>query len=358
MHRQLTMVRRMIRCPCPILSSIRTRTRVRTFFSISLASLFNPGGLTVSTADAYSLQHNNNNNDVRACVTADAAEDQWTQIAKRIADELKLPFLSLDVEIDDSFEFSHILDVVTYGDTYALGIRSMPDMSSTTTSAKRRHPQRLRRTAGSPSPHIVDFLPSQDSRIAKRVKAGGDMLIKAVAPNKVPGGARVLDLTAGFGQDSLLILENGASAVHMVERDPVVACLLQDALRRRHMAKNDSIDRLSLSVGNGVDIVKSLSDAVDVCYLDPMFPPRTKSAAVKKNMQILHSLLESQQQQQQQQLDDQAELLESALLVARSRVVVKRPIHSPPLGSGVAPKPSFDVCGSVNRFDVYLTKSG
>ena len=31
----------------------------------------------------------------------------------------------------------------------------------------------------------------------------------------------------------------------------------------------------------------------DVCYLDPMFPPRTRSEAVKKDMQILHSLLGS-----------------------------------------------------------------
>jgi 16S rRNA (guanine1516-N2)-methyltransferase len=324
------------------------RKRVRSFFSISLASLINPG----VTTHAFGLQRNH-----RACVTADV-DDQWTEVAKRIADELKLPYMSLDDEIDEALECSHILDVVTYGDTYALGIRPMPStntLTTTTSATKRRQkqPRILRRTAGSPLPFIVDFLPSQDSRIANRVKSKSDMLIKAVAPNKVPGGARVLDLTAGFGQDSLLMLENGASAVHMVERDPVVASLLQDALRRRSIAIDPSIDRLSLSVGNGLDIMKSIPGTVDVCYLDPMFPPRTKSAAVKKNMQILHSLLESQQQH----LDDQVDLLESALWMAQSRVVVKRPIHAVPLGNGAAPKPSFEIRGSVNRFDVYVAKS-
>ena len=100
---------------------------------------------------------------------------------------------------------------------------------------------------------------------------------------------------------------------------------------------------------------------VDVCYLDPMFPLRTVSAAVKKNMQILHSLLESQQPLESND-DDQLELLEAALRVAQSRVVVKRPIYAPPLGTSSisnskSPKPSFEICGSVNRIDVYVTKS-
>lgn len=352
MHRRIMIVDRMIRCVLPP-ASTRMRKRVRTFFSISLASLINQG-VPINTADAFCLQ-----NHQRAVVTADI-DDQWTEVAKRIADELNFPYMSLDDEIGEDLKCSHILDVVTYGDTYALGIRPIPSTttSTTTSTTKRRQqqPRILRRTAGSPLPFIVDFLPSQDSRLANRVKSKSDMLIKAVAPNKVPGGARVLDLTAGFGQDSLLILENGASAVHMVERDPVVASLLQDALRRRRIAIDTSIDRLSLSVGDGLDIMKSVTDIVDVCYLDPMFPPRTKSAAVKKNMQILHSLLESQQQQQQQ-ADDQMDLLESALGMAQSRVVVKRPIHAPPLGNGAAPKPSFEIRGSVNRFDVYVTKS-
>jgi 16S rRNA G966 N2-methylase RsmD len=235
---------------------------------------------------------------------------------------------------------THVLDVIPYGDTYALGIRQQPQKQPQ--KQQKHHPgyRSLRRTAGSQTPYIVDFCPSPHSRIAKRIQStssgsSSDLLIKAVAPHKIKrnegqGGARIWDLTAGFGQDSLLMLEHGASEVCMVERDPIVAALLQDALRRRERIMTDattataamrtgghsssSTKKLSLWVGNGIDMIQSAMAAaaphhndedyhdhhprlpVDVCYLDPMFPPRTKSAAVKKNMQILHSLLESQQQ--------------------------------------------------------------
>merc|ERR1712038_1035576 len=45
-------------------------------------------------------------------------------------------------------------------------------------------------------------------------------------------GATIMDLTAGFGQDSMMMALGGASKVTMVERDPIVSLLLDDALRR------------------------------------------------------------------------------------------------------------------------------
>ena len=335
---------------------------------MSLAALLNPFMIdTGNTVEAMSLQQH-----PRACVTTDCP-NAWMEVAQRIANELKVPYIPIDQEMDDSFQFSHVLDVIAYGDTYALGIRPIFSQQSSSHSSvnqlrrQRQHQQRergkepgfaVRRKVGSPTPYVVDFCPSHNSRIAQRIKSGSDMLIKAVAPKKVAGGARILDMTAGFGQDSFLLLENGASMVHMVERDVIVASLLRDALRRRRQAlsmSDDSVDNLSLLVGHGADIARSHPDPVHVCYLDPMFPPRTKSAAVKKNMQILHSLLESQHESILE--DDPVQLLESALAVAQKRVVVKRPIHAPPLGrthSTLAPKPTFDVSGTVNRFDIYI----
>lgn len=359
----------------------------RSFFSLSLASLFSNNSSSSNTADAFSLQQQQQAvQQQRVCVTTE--NDEWTEVARRIATDLNIPYFAWKEDVGDDFAGTHILDVVPFGgtttrDEYALGIRPITPSSKNSKRRQQRPALSLARTSGSPSPHIVDFCPPHDSRIAKRIQSGGsDMLIKAVSPRKIPGGAIVYDLTAGFGQDSLLILENGASQVCMVERDPIVATLLQDALRRRdniiiqnnnnnnnddeqHYYYSNSKAKLSLSVGHGATIIKSSHhDAAaivqqqqqpDVCYLDPMFPPRTKSAAVKKNMQILHSLLESQElQAEQEQLDDQVELLEAALTVAKARVVVKRPIHAPHLGNI---KPSFDLRGSVNRFDVYVTSS-
>ena len=184
---------------------------------------------------------------------------------------------------------------------------------------------------------------------------------------------------------------SGASHVYMVERDPIVSCLLNDAIRRLNLLASPSSadlldkhdaelavslsERLTLIIDNGKNVALKMSknnnelegnsqQRPDVVYLDPMFPPRKKSAAVKKNMQILHGLLQTQQQQKQ--TDDQSllkeeyELLEASICAAKSRVIVKRPIGASPLGEGVVNdasslrQPSYSVCGSVNRWDVYL----
>jgi 16S rRNA (guanine1516-N2)-methyltransferase len=309
-------------------------------------------------------------------------EASLTTVAKRIATDLNVDFVSstAGAGADDdgnSVEYSHVLDVVPFQvsglSTYALGIRSLLDQELSPKNKKKNQRSRIGQRAGAPSPYIVDFCPSPDSPIGKRSKGSSgtsDLLIKAVGPARISnGGAKVYDLTAGFGQDSLLILENGASEVCMVERDPIVAALLQDALRRRNLqlqidAENgDDVDKsgirkvlkkLILKTGHGTDIAKSLSpsDYPHVCYLDPMFPPRTKSSAVKKNMAVLHSLLGSQEADDAATTQQETELLEAALLIAKTRVVVKRPINAPTLGDR---KPSYDLRGSVNRWDVYIT---
>lgn len=305
--------------------------------------------LSVSlTSSALSLQQLPQRTS-QVCVTS--AQGDLTEVAQSIASDLNIPYFSTD-DTSVGQDYSHVLDVVPFRDTYALGIRPV--------GSSKRKGRLLKRSSGSPSPHIVDFCPPKDSRLAQRAKRSGfDMLVKAVGPRKVVGGARILDLTAGFGQDSLLLHQSGASQVCMVERDPIVATLLQDAMRRRRDAL-DGDDRdtssLSLKVGNSVDIVRSLAsqDYPDVCYVDPMFPPRTKSAAVKKNMQILHSLLGSQDDTIETQ-HDEITLLEAALDVAQVRVVVKRPVNAAPLGGQGGPKPSYDLRGSSNRWDVYIT---
>ena len=71
-------------------------------------------------------------------------------------------------------------------------------------------------------------------------------------------------------------------------------------------------------------------------------------------MQILHALLGSQEivNNEQARLAQEAVLLQRALDLARQRVVVKRPIHAPSLGGENTP--SYQVRGSINRWDVYI----
>lgn len=201
-------------------------------------------------------------------------------------------------------------------------------------------------------------------------------MIKAVAP----AGQTVFDLTAGFGQDSVLMASaGGAFRVHMIERDPVVSTLLSDALRRLHLiASNDEQQFDPCSYTRARDLSKRLTledarDAIaftetilsdpsvqkpEICYLDPMFPPRSKSSLVKKNMQILHSFLDSQsvETHESTRLHEQA-LFESAWSLATRRVVVKRPVQADWLGGGNSQnglKPAHSIKGSVNRWDVYI----
>ena len=94
-----------------------------------------------------------------------------------------------------------------------------------------------------------------------------------------------------------------------------------------------------------------------------MFPPRQKQSAVKKGMQILHGLLETESKSieidrhsslQEDKEQEEQHLLLSALDNAKLRVVVKRPIKAALLGGDEIAKPSYSITGSMNRWDVYV----
>ena len=84
----------------------------------------------------------------------------------------------------------------------------------------------------------------------------------------------------------------------------------------------------------------TLDESTDVNYLDPMFPGRTKSAAVKKKFQLLHRL--------EMPCQDEKALLDAALGARPRKIVIKRPIKGPYL-AGV--KPSYELCGKAVRYD-------
>ena len=159
--------------------------------------------------------------------------------------------------------------------------------------------------------------------------------------------------TAGFGEDSLLLAAAGFT-VDLYEQDCVIAALLKDALDRAadDPALATPVSRMRLHAGE--DSVAGLRHtaeligqgelaAPDVVYLDPMFPGRTKSAAVKKKFQLLHHL--------EQPCADEESLVEAALAVRPRKVVIKRPVKGPLL-AGV--KPSYQLAGKAVRYDVLV----
>ena len=154
----------------------------------------------------------------------------------------------------------------------------------------------------------------------------------------------VVDATAGLGEDSLLLAAAGFT-VTMFERDSAIAALLRDALERAADEPQLAgiVERMTLVEGDSVAGLRELSVPPDVVFLDPMFPGRTKSAAVKKKFQLLHHL--------ERPCEDEEGLLAAALSARPRKVVVKRPPKGPWL-AGV--KPSHSLAGKAVRYDVIV----
>ncbi len=160
---------------------------------------------------------------------------------------------------------------------------------------------------------------------------------------------RVIDATAGWGRDSAVLAALGCE-VSMIERQPVIAALLDDALARARRSDRDEVRqlaaRLTMISADARSVLREwAAPAPDVVLLDPMFPQRHGSAAVRKEMQFFQVLVGSD--------DDAPALLEAALGLALHRVVVKRPRKAPPLAG---PPPGHAIAGRSTRFDVYALR--
>lgn len=197
----------------------------------------------------------------------------------------------------------------------------------------------------------VDFL---DGTLQYRVRTSGKRqgMGKAVGLDKA-SGISVLDATAGLGRDALVLASLGCD-VALMERSPLVYALLEDGFARARRDGDADLQailaRMTLLPGESRErfaaIARGALPQPDVIYLDPMFPPRGKSASVKKDIALLHALLGAE--------GDFAALLAAALPCARHRVVVKRPGNK---ADASLPRPAFVVPGKAAHFEVYVNSS-
>ncbi len=168
-------------------------------------------------------------------------------------------------------------------------------------------------------------------------------LIKAIGARK---GRRpsVLDATAGLGTDSFLLSKAGCTVLAL-ERNPVVYALLEDGLARHRQLGSEEAEIVSSLEIRKQDFLLAGSSLPEfqVVYLDPMFPPKTKTAQSKKAMSYLQELIAEN--------SDEAAMFEAARTVASERVVVKRAKQSPLIDNA---EPGHSFKGSSSRFDVYL----
>jgi 16S rRNA (guanine1516-N2)-methyltransferase len=240
--------------------------------------------------------------------------------ARKLATKLNLPLISLDHSYHD---FSFVLAVTpVYLELRETNIKHI-------------------------KPIIVDFLkPTIDYRI--RYGGGKKQLIAKAMGIKNSPNLSIVDTTAGFGTDSLILASLGCEVI-MIERSPIISALLNDGLQRLEMHQNKNL-KITLYTMQAIDyinkILQNRSKKPDVIYLDPMYPKRANSALNKIAMRTLHKLVGDD--------EDAPQLLIKALQCTNLRVVVKRPRHAEYLGS-LKPDLQLSSSGS-SRFDIYFTK--
>lgn len=194
-------------------------------------------------------------------------------------------------------------------------------------------------------PVKVDF--SSGASAHRRVHGGGNgQLIAKAVGLKGSFKPRVFDATAGLGGDAFVLAGLGAE-VTLAERSPVAFALLEDGLHRARQLPDlaEVVQRMRLLVGDSRELLQRYAGDLEVVYLDPMFPPKTKQAASGKAMQAFHAVIGGD-------LDADL-LLETALAADPARIVVKRPRHAPPLAG---PAPNLVLEGKSGRFDVYARR--
>jgi 16S rRNA (guanine1516-N2)-methyltransferase len=190
---------------------------------------------------------------------------------------------------------------------------------------------------------VCDFI---GGAVGHRFRFGGgrgQALPKAVG---MKGGKNpmVVDATAGLGRDAFLLASLGVE-VTLIERSPHMHRLLEEGLACAREAGGDvaeTISRMTLLHGDARDLLPTL--APEVVLVDPMHPPRKKTALVKNEMRLIRAIVGTD--------EDSVELMKVALTTASRRVVLKWPQHADPI-EGICP-PSHQIAGKSTRYDVFM----
>lgn len=194
-------------------------------------------------------------------------------------------------------------------------------------------------------PVFIDFIQGKKNHRRQFGGGKGQPLARAVIAQQQP---HIIDATAGMGGDGFVFASLGCQ-VTLIERSPIIAALLADAIERTQHPDTPAdiraiMERMTLIEADAASFLSAPNIQCDVVYCDPMYPEKKKSAAAPKEMQALQQLVGPDQ--------DSETLLASALQAAQKRVVVKRPKKAPPL---TGPKPNAQISSPNTRYDLYTT---
>lgn len=130
------------------------------------------------------------------------------------------------------------------------------------------------------------------SSLARR-RIGVNLVVAVAKPSRKPWASkgylpRVVDATAGLGRDAFVLAALGCQ-VQMLERNPVVAALLDDGLRRGYLDAEIGPwlrERLTLLHASSLTALVAIEPRPEVVYLDPMYPHRQKVRWLKRDAGI------------------------------------------------------------------------
>lgn len=185
----------------------------------------------------------------------------------------------------------------------------------------------------------IDFDSNKKDYHKKKSTMASEPLSRALGGGKK--GLRVLDLSAGLAIDAIFLTQLGYS-VTALERNPMLYFLLNKALENWQYTDKS---RLRFVLTDALTFLKNTQDEFDICYFDPMFPQKNKSALPRQEMVIFKELVGID--------DDASEVLSYALQSKKfKRCVIKRPLRAEPLLTNSV-QPSGCIEGKIIRYDIY-----
>ena len=189
----------------------------------------------------------------------------------------------------------------------------------------------------------IDFINDRVNYNRSGLKGKNELIAKAMGLSK--GYREILDLTAGMAVDSVFLFKLGCQ-VTAIERSEPIYQMLAAAYEKAgdHFTKYKGSLRFIHADANQYLNQFENHQGPEVIYYDPMYPMKTKSALPKKSMQVFRQVVGDDQ--------DCEQVLAKALLKAKYRVVVKRPVKADPILPGVMH--SFE--GKIVRYDMYVTQ--
>jgi len=178
----------------------------------------------------------------------------------------------------------------------------------------------------------------------KQSNLQNEMQVKAARIKGQPMPQKIIDATAGFGEDSLILAAAGFD-VDLYEFDDIIALLLEDGLNRaKDIPELASIvSRMHFHHADSIRAMQNLDYLPDSILLDPMFPSRSKSAMIKKKFQLLQKI--------ESPCSVEEELLNAAIAANPKRIIIKRPLKGPFLADK---KPSYSLEGKAIRYDCFV----